>query len=40
MVEVVWVARGPDVISIDDEIGTATTAGLPVVSNQETEARR
>ena len=33
-------ARGRDVISIDDEIGNAMTAGLPVVSSQETEARR
>jgi hydroxyacylglutathione hydrolase len=33
-------ARGRDVISIDDEIGNAMTAGLPVVPSQETEARR
>jgi hydroxyacylglutathione hydrolase len=33
-------ARGRDVISIDDEIGSAITAGLPVVPSQETEARR
>jgi len=33
-------ARGRDVISIDDEIGNALTAGLLVVPNQEKEARR
>ena len=33
-------ARGRNVISIDDEIGNALAAGLPVVTNQETEARR
>ena len=33
-------ARGRDVISIDDEIGNAATAGLPVVPNQVKEARR
>jgi hydroxyacylglutathione hydrolase len=33
-------ARGRDVVSIDDEIGSAATAGLPVVPNQAKEARR
>jgi hydroxyacylglutathione hydrolase len=33
-------AAGRDVISIDDEIGNATTAGLPVVSSHSEEARR
>jgi glyoxylase-like metal-dependent hydrolase (beta-lactamase superfamily II) len=33
-------ARGRDVVSIDDEIGNAATAGLPVVPNQAKEARR
>jgi hydroxyacylglutathione hydrolase len=33
-------AHGRDVISIDDEIGNAATAGLPVVSNQAKEAQR
>ena len=32
-------ARGRDVIGIDDEIGNAITAGLPVVSSQVKEAR-
>ena len=33
-------ARGRDVISIDDEIGNAATAGLPVVSSQAQEAQQ
>jgi hydroxyacylglutathione hydrolase len=33
-------ASGRDVISIDDEIGNAVTAGLPVVPTQAKEARR
>ena len=33
-------ARGRDVVSIDDKIGNAATAGLPVVPNQAKEARR
>lgn len=33
-------ARGRDVVSIDDEIGNAATAGLPVVTNQAREAQR
>ena len=33
-------ASGRDVISIDDEIDNAMTAGLPVVSSQAKEARR
>jgi len=33
-------ARGRDVVSIDDEIGNAATAGLSVISNQAQEARR
>jgi hydroxyacylglutathione hydrolase len=32
--------RGRGVISIDDDIGNATTAGLPVVQTQAKEARR
>ena len=33
-------AHGRAVISIDDEIGNAATAGLPVIPNQAKEARR
>jgi len=36
----VLAAGGRDVICIDDEIGNAATAGLPVVPTQEKEARR
>ncbi len=33
-------ARGRDAISIDDEIGNAAAAGLPVVSSQAQEAQQ
>jgi hydroxyacylglutathione hydrolase len=32
-------ARGRDVINIDDEIGNAATAGLPIIPNHATEAQ-